>query len=168
MSSDKKSKRNKILSGNDMHYPGQTNHDACYVPECVRQYSNEPLYIIVAYWCLQQQDWVQRGQISEAFHITAKRASNLISYLRNKAFRVVCVCRTQMLSSKAQHYEILVVRVLENLAPVRRKRSVSTPSVSLLRTGNRGRLQANELWNQLRSNRHAGKILKKDDENGGV
>lgn len=163
MSSDKESKRKKILSGNDMHYPGQTNHDACYVPECVRQYSSEPLYIIVAHWCLQQQNWVQRGQISEAFHITAKRASSLISYLRNKASRVVCVCRTQMLSNKAQHYEILVVRVLENLAPARRERSVSTPSVSFLRTG-----KANELWNQLRSNRHAGKILKKDDENGGV
>ncbi|ECV5226174.1 CaiF/GrlA family transcriptional regulator, partial [Salmonella enterica subsp. diarizonae] len=28
--------------------------------------------------------------------------------------------------------------------------------------------QANELWNRLRSNRHAGKILKKEDEDGGV
>ncbi|ECC1580790.1 CaiF/GrlA family transcriptional regulator, partial [Salmonella enterica subsp. diarizonae] len=27
---------------------------------------------------------------------------------------------------------------------------------------------ANELWNRLRSNRHAGKILKKEDEDGGV
>ncbi|ECZ0255903.1 CaiF/GrlA family transcriptional regulator, partial [Salmonella enterica subsp. diarizonae] len=26
----------------------------------------------------------------------------------------------------------------------------------------------NELWNRLRSNRHAGKILKKEDEDGGV
>ncbi|EDT7666231.1 CaiF/GrlA family transcriptional regulator [Salmonella enterica subsp. enterica serovar Waycross] len=167
MSSDKKSKRKKILSGNDMHYPGQTNHDACYVPECVREYSSEPLYIIVAHWCLQQQDWVQRGQISEAFHITARRASYLISYLRNKASRVVCVCRYQTLPNKAQRYEIFVVRVLENLAPARRERTV-TPPVSRRRVGNGDRTQANELWNRLRSNRHAGKILKKDDENGGV
>ncbi|EAA2775794.1 CaiF/GrlA family transcriptional regulator, partial [Salmonella enterica subsp. arizonae] len=27
MSSDKKSERKKILSGSDMHYPSQTNHD---------------------------------------------------------------------------------------------------------------------------------------------
>ncbi|EAB5741043.1 CaiF/GrlA family transcriptional regulator [Salmonella enterica subsp. enterica] len=167
MSSDKKSKRKKILSGNDMHYPGQTNHDACYVPECVREYSSEPLYIIVAHWCLQQQDWVQRGQISEAFHITARRASYLISYLRNKASRVVCVCRRQMLSNKAQRYEIFVVRVLENLAPARRERTV-TPPVSRRRVGNGDRAQANELWNKLCSNRNAGKILKKDGENGGV
>ncbi|ECG1271101.1 CaiF/GrlA family transcriptional regulator, partial [Salmonella enterica subsp. diarizonae] len=50
MSSDKKSERKKILSGSDMHYPSQTNHDVCYVPECVRQYSSEPLYILVAHW----------------------------------------------------------------------------------------------------------------------
>ncbi|EAU2558455.1 CaiF/GrlA family transcriptional regulator, partial [Salmonella enterica] len=47
MSSDKKSKRDKILSGDDMHYPGQTNHDACFIPVSVRQYAGEPLYIIV-------------------------------------------------------------------------------------------------------------------------
>ncbi|ECC5184496.1 CaiF/GrlA family transcriptional regulator [Salmonella enterica] len=168
MSSDKKSKRDKILSGNDMHYPGQTNHDACYVPECVRQYSCEPLYILVARWCQQQKDWVQRNQISEAFRITPRRASYLISYLRNKASRVVCVCRYQTLPNKAQRYEIYVVRVLENTAPVRRERAVTPSPVSRRRVGNGDRTQANELWNRLRSNRHAGKILKKEDENGGV
>ncbi|EMW3789178.1 CaiF/GrlA family transcriptional regulator [Salmonella enterica] len=75
-------------AGSDIHYPGQTNHDACYIPECVRQHNGEPLYILVAHWCLLQQNWVQRSQISEAFHITARRASYLMSYLRNKASRV--------------------------------------------------------------------------------
>ncbi|EAB9447372.1 CaiF/GrlA family transcriptional regulator [Salmonella enterica subsp. diarizonae] len=167
MSSDKESKRKKILSGNDMHYPSQTNHDACYVPECVRQYSSEALYILVAHWCLQQKGWVQRSQISEAFHITPRRASYLMSYLRNKASRVVCVCRHQTLSNKALRYEIYVVRVLENPVPARHKRTV-TPHVSRRRVGNGDRAQANELWNRLRSNRHAGKILKKEDEDGGV
>ncbi|EKC2495797.1 CaiF/GrlA family transcriptional regulator, partial [Salmonella enterica] len=61
-------------AGSDIQYPGQTNHDACFIPECVRQYNGEPLYILVAHWCLLQQNWVQRSQISEAFHITARRA----------------------------------------------------------------------------------------------
>ncbi|EJC1378871.1 CaiF/GrlA family transcriptional regulator, partial [Salmonella enterica] len=95
-------KRSHIHRGSDIHYPGQTNHDACFIPECVRQYNGEPLYILVAHWCLLQQNWVQRSQISEAFHITARRASYLMSYLRNKASRVVCVCRRQTLSNKAQ------------------------------------------------------------------
>ncbi|HAF4642205.1 TPA: CaiF/GrlA family transcriptional regulator, partial [Salmonella enterica] len=143
-------------AGSDIHYPGQTNHDACYIPECVRQYNGEPLYILVAHWCLLQQDWVQRSQISEAFHITARRASYLMSYLRNKASRVVCVCRRQTLSNKAQRYEIFVVRVLENPEPARRERTV-TPPVSRRRVGNGDRAQANELWNRLCSNRNAGK-----------
>ncbi|OHG20689.1 CaiF/GrlA family transcriptional regulator, partial [Salmonella enterica] len=151
----------------DIHYPGQTNHDACFIPECVRQYNGEPLYILVAHWCLLQQNWVQRSQISEAFHITARRASYLMSYLRNKASRVVCVCRRQTLSNKAQRYEIFVVRVLENPEPARRERTV-TPPVSRRRVGNGDRAQANELWNRLCSNRNAGKILKKEDDDDGV
>ncbi|EBS4548893.1 CaiF/GrlA family transcriptional regulator [Salmonella enterica subsp. enterica serovar Newport] len=163
MSSYNKSKRKKIISGDDMHYPGQTNHDACYVPECVRQYSCEPLYILVAHWCLQQQDWVQRSQISEAFHITARRASYLISYLRNKASRVVCVCRRQTLFNKAQRYEIFVVRVLEKPEP-RQSERIVTPPITRRRVWNGDKAQANELWNRLCSNRHAGKILKKEGE----
>ncbi|EEJ8287454.1 CaiF/GrlA family transcriptional regulator [Salmonella enterica] len=154
-------------AGSDIHYPGQTNHDACFIPECVRQYNGEPLYILVAHWCLLQQDWVQRSQISEAFHITARRASYLMSYLRNKASRVVCVCRRQTLSNKAQRCEIFVVRVLENPEPARRERTV-TPPVSRRRVGNGDRAQANELWNRLCSNRNAGKILKKEDGDDGV
>ncbi|EMD4185674.1 CaiF/GrlA family transcriptional regulator [Salmonella enterica] len=154
-------------AGSDIHYPGQTNHDACFIPECVRQYNGEPLYILVAHWCLLQQNWVQRSQISEAFHITARRASYLMSYLRNKASRVVCVCRHQTLSNKAQRCEIFVVRVLENPEPARRERTV-TPQVSRRRVGNGDRAQANELWNRLCSNRNAGKILKKEDDDDGV
>ncbi|ECH6754990.1 CaiF/GrlA family transcriptional regulator [Salmonella enterica subsp. enterica] len=160
-------KKQFIFPAEDIHYPGQTNHDACFIPECVRQYNGEPLYILVAHWCLLQQNWVQRSQISEAFHITARRASYLMSYLRNKASRVVCVCRRQTLSNKAQRCEIFVVRVLENTAPVRRERTV-TPPVSRRRVGNGDRTQANELWNRLSSNRHAGKILRKEDDDDGV
>lgn len=94
MSSDK-SKEKIVFSGNDIHYPGQTNHDACFIPVSVRQYAGEPLYIIVAHWCLLQQNWVQRNQIAEAFHITARRASYLIAYLRSKTSRVVSICRHQ-------------------------------------------------------------------------
>ncbi|EKQ3911956.1 CaiF/GrlA family transcriptional regulator, partial [Salmonella enterica] len=99
--------------------------------------------------------------------ITARRASYLMSYLRNKASRVVCVCRRQTLPNKAQRCEIFVVRVLENPEPARRERTV-TPPVSRRRVGNGDRAQANELWNRLCSNRNAGKILKKEDDDDGV
>ncbi|MEX8626666.1 CaiF/GrlA family transcriptional regulator [Salmonella enterica] len=168
MSPDNTQRRKQYTAAdNDIHYPAQTNHDACFIPESVRQYTNQPLYILVAHWCQQQQDWVQRGQISEAFHITARRASYLMSYLRNKTSRVVCVCRRQMLVNKAQRYEIFVVRVLEKPETARRERSL-TPQASRRRVGNGDSAQVNELWNRLCSNRNAGKILKKEDEDDGV
>ncbi|MGK7456048.1 CaiF/GrlA family transcriptional regulator, partial [Salmonella enterica] len=63
MCSDK-SKGKIVFSGNDSHYPGQTDHDACFIPVSVRQCAGAPLYIIVAHWCLLQQNWVQRNQIA--------------------------------------------------------------------------------------------------------
>lgn len=160
-------KKRYTAADNDIHYPAQTNHDACFIPESVRQYAGEPLYIIVAHWCQLQQDWVQRGQISEAFHITVRRASYLMSYLRNKASRVVCVCRHQVLVNKARRYEIFVVRVLENPVSERRERTV-TPPASHRRVGNGDSKLVNELWNRLCSDRNAGKILKKEAEDDEV
>ncbi|EAQ6107486.1 CaiF/GrlA family transcriptional regulator [Salmonella enterica subsp. diarizonae] len=163
MHPDKKIKMQYITPDNDIHYPGQTNHDACFIPESVRQYRGEPLYILVAHWCMQQKNWVQRNQISEAFHITARRASYIISYLRNKTSRVGCVCRHEVLANKAMRYEICVVKVLPPRTTHRRKHSASPP-LSRRRVGNGDRAQANELWNRLCSNRNAGKILKKEDD----
>ncbi|EBW7152293.1 CaiF/GrlA family transcriptional regulator [Citrobacter braakii] len=159
-------KKPYLTPGNDIHYPGQKNHDACFIPESVRQYAGEPLYILVAHWCLLQQDWVQRNQISEAFHITARRASYLMAYLRNKASRVVCECRTSVLANRASRYEIYVLRVLDAPATVRRESPVSQ-TVSPRRVGNADTTLANELWNRLHNNR-AGRILKKEDEDGSM
>ncbi|ECK2142753.1 CaiF/GrlA family transcriptional regulator [Salmonella enterica subsp. enterica serovar Enteritidis] len=156
-------KKPYITAGNDIHYPGQKNHDACFIPEGVRQYAGEPLYILVAHWCLQQQNWVQRNQISEAFHITARRASYLISYLRSKTSRVVSVSRHQTLANKARRYEIFVIRVLDTPATTRRG-SAASPPVSRRRVGNADTAQANELWNRLRNCNRAGRVLKKEDE----
>ncbi|EKF3855857.1 CaiF/GrlA family transcriptional regulator [Salmonella enterica] len=164
MHPDKKTRKKQCgIQDNDIHYPAQSNHDACYIPESVRQYASEPLYILVAHWCVQQQNWVQRNQISEAFHITARRASYLVAYLRNKARRVVCVCRHQTLPNKALRHEIFVIRVLEKAPPARRGAPVCSP-VSRRRVGNADTAEANELWNRLSTRRKAGRLLKNGKE----
>ncbi|EKC2495921.1 CaiF/GrlA family transcriptional regulator, partial [Salmonella enterica] len=113
-----------------------------------RQYYGEPLYILVAHWCLQQQDWVQRSQISEAFHITARRASYLMSYLRNKAGRIDCECRESVLVNKVSRYEIRITTIRE--CPLQEKnRRTRVPSIPRRKVGNADTRQANELWNQL-------------------
>lgn len=164
----KKKKKKSITPGKDIHYPVQTNHDACFIPESVRQYAGEPLYIIVAHWCVQQQIWIRHNQISEAFHITARRASYLIAYLRNKASRVVCVCRHQTLPNKVRRYEVYVIQVLEGPSQSRRKKPPSPP-ITRRRIGNADKAQANELWNRLCNNRNVEKILQnKEDEDDEV
>lgn len=157
-------KKPYAAADNDIHYPAQTNHDTCFIPESVRQYASEPLHVIVARWCQQQRDWVQRRQVSEAFHITPARASYLITYLRNKASRVVSLSRHETMPTKVRRYEIYVIRVLENSEPARRKRRVTRP-LTRRRVGNGDMAQANELWNRLRN---AEKNLKKEDEDDGV
>lgn len=163
---DKKTRKQQCgIQENDIHYPAQTNHDACYIPESVRQYASEPLYILVAHWCVQQQDWVQRNQISEAFHITARRASYLIAYLRNKAGRVVCECRASVLTNNVSRYEIYVTHVADS-SPCRKTARSPAQSVARRRVGNADTAQANELWNRLSTRRKAGRLLKngKDDD----
>lgn len=162
-----KSGKHCIVPDNDIHTPAQSNHDPFIIPDCVRQYAGEPLYIIVAHWCVQQQDWVGHNQISEAFHITTRRASFLISYLRSKKKRVACVCRHQALPNKARRYEVYVIRVLERPSPARREKPPSPP-VSRRRTGNANNALANDLWNRLCRNRNAGTILKKEKDDDGI
>lgn len=49
MCSDNTQKKKLYAAGGkDIHYPAQTNHDTCFIPESVRQYAGAPLYIIVA------------------------------------------------------------------------------------------------------------------------
>ncbi|EGV2902206.1 CaiF/GrlA family transcriptional regulator [Salmonella enterica] len=156
-------KKTCITPGNDIYYPDQKNHDDCFIPESVRQYNDEPLYLIVAHWCQQQQDWVQHKQISEAFHITSRRASFLIACLSSKTSRVVSVCRHKTLPSKVRCYEIYVIRVLDRPTPARHVK-IGPPPVSKHRGGKDDKAMANERWNRLCSTSKAGKILKEQEE----
>lgn len=115
----------KINEADHTHHPSQAGYDACYIPESVRQYRGEPLYILVAWWCLQQHDWVNRNQISEAFRVPVQRASYLMAYLRNKTRRVIVESREMLLANNVYRYEIQVTRVMppgsrKNVSPGRK------------------------------------------------
>lgn len=135
------------------HYPSQINHDIYFIPESVRQYADEPLYILVAWWCLQQQDWLRRHQIAETFHITLRRASYLMAYLRSKTKRVKCETREALMANNVYRYEIMVTQVLPAVS--RKKGSPSSPRRTRSRIGNADTSQLNMLWNQLSNQRRA-------------
>lgn len=158
-------KKQLIFPVDDIHYPRQTNHETCFIPECVRQYRGEPLYILVAHWCRLQKGWVQRNQIAEAFHITARRASYLISYLRNKAGRIDCEYRKSVLVNKVSRYEIRISTIREY--PLKeKKRRARGPTITRMKVGNSDIIQAGELWNLLCKQRRVRHLLnrKKDVE----
>ncbi|HDW3046157.1 TPA: CaiF/GrlA family transcriptional regulator [Escherichia coli] len=139
----------KINEADHTHHPSQAGYDACYIPESVRQYRGEPLYILVAWWCLQQHDWVNRNQISEAFRVPVQRASYLMAYLRNKTRRVIVESREMLLANNVYRYEIQVTRVMP---PGSRKKRLPGEKRRLTRRriGNADTTQATLIWNNLR------------------
>lgn len=164
MSSDKKaSPVAGHAPGNNMHHQVQSQYETRFVPECVRQFSNEPLYILVAYWCLQQQGWVHRGQVAEAFHIQPRRASYLMAYLRNRSIRVTVECREALLANRVYRYEIYVTNVSP---PEPRKDSCHTSSSrrTRWRVGNADTSRTNTLWNQISRRRDTIRDANQQDD----
>ncbi|ENY9070399.1 TPA: CaiF/GrlA family transcriptional regulator [Salmonella enterica subsp. enterica serovar Newport] len=91
----------------------QRNHDPFVIPASLQQYADEPLYILIALWCRQQNDWVSRMAISETFGITDRRASFQMSYISRHKKRVDCeirVIRTD--NSQRFYHEIRVTGVV--------------------------------------------------------
>ncbi|AXC68463.1 CaiF/GrlA family transcriptional regulator [Salmonella enterica] len=91
----------------------QSNHDPFVIPASLQQYADEPLYILIALWCLQQNDWISRMAISEAFGITDRRASFQMSYISRHKKRVaseVRIIRTD--NAQRFYHEIRVTGVV--------------------------------------------------------
>ncbi|EMI7380165.1 CaiF/GrlA family transcriptional regulator [Salmonella enterica] len=91
----------------------QSNHDPFLIPSSLQQYAHEPLYILIALWCQQKNDWVSRMAISEAFGITDRRASFQISYISRHKKRVTCEIRAVRAENSQRYYhEIMVTGVV--------------------------------------------------------
>ncbi|AXC66841.1 hypothetical protein DOE63_15610 [Salmonella enterica subsp. diarizonae serovar 59:z10:-] len=91
----------------------QRNHDPFVIPASLQQYADEPLYILIALWCRQQNDWVSRMTISEVFGITDRRASFQMSYISRHKKRVdseIRVIRSD--NSQRFYHEIRVTGVV--------------------------------------------------------
>lgn len=62
------------------------------VPDILRgePYRDLPLYMLVAWWVHRQDAPVSVRDVSEAFHISARRAGDLLLYLMNTVSHVQC------------------------------------------------------------------------------
>ncbi|EEP0996121.1 CaiF/GrlA family transcriptional regulator [Salmonella enterica] len=83
------------------------------IPPSLQEHASEPLYILVALWAQQQNRWVSRTEVREAFGIADRRASFQISYISRQNKRVTCRIRAiRNEGSSAPHHQIRVTGVV--------------------------------------------------------
>lgn len=106
---DKNTKPGRVKKGS------QSNHDEYVVPDSVASWADEPLYMLVSRWCMQQNKWLNKNDISQAFHMPLKRASYQLTYISRKKNRVVCKTRYGMNEeNRNPRCEIWVERILDD------------------------------------------------------
>ncbi|MGS8560951.1 CaiF/GrlA family transcriptional regulator, partial [Salmonella enterica] len=94
----------------------QSNHNVYIIPASMAAWADEPLYLVVARWGLQQKRWINRNDIAAAFHMPGRRASFQLSYISRKKERVVCRTRyMQVEGGGSQRMEIFIDSILSGL-----------------------------------------------------
>ncbi|ECF0093979.1 CaiF/GrlA family transcriptional regulator [Salmonella enterica] len=88
----------------------QRNHGEYVVPTGMEMWFDEPLYLLIARWCLMQKRWINRNDIAIAFHLTDRRASFQLYYIiRNKSKILSCVRNINIRNNRT---EIWVKKIL--------------------------------------------------------
>ncbi|WP_079972363.1 CaiF/GrlA family transcriptional regulator [Salmonella enterica] len=83
------------------------------IPASVSQYHRQPLYIIIALWCQQQNRWINRNDIAQAFSISVRRASFQLSYITRRQKKIIFRIRRKVTSHHPCN-EIWVKNVIMN------------------------------------------------------
>ncbi|RXO46228.1 CaiF/GrlA family transcriptional regulator [Salmonella enterica] len=122
------------LSGSLMK-GSQKNHGEYRLPADMQPWANEPLYLIIARWCLQQNRWINRNDVAAAFYLTERKASLQLAYINQKKNRIACRTRIHVSDHQGHyHNEIWVDHILsspiENYVRSSSSRRRSEPSKS--------------------------------------
>ncbi|CAI0931691.1 CaiF/GrlA family transcriptional regulator [Serratia liquefaciens] len=87
----------------------QRNHDSYLLPAELSHLTDVPLYWVVAYFALLQQRPVSRQQICRTFHISARRAVEVMRYLiGSTTLHVACERLPPVSGEREQGYRIHV------------------------------------------------------------
>ncbi|HGP2716143.1 TPA: CaiF/GrlA family transcriptional regulator [Salmonella enterica] len=114
MKTDKKQYNNKVIntaeyaedkvnSSGFLMKCSQSNHEECRVPADTQPRGNEPLYLVIARWCQQQNRWIPPDDIAAAFYLTAHQVSLQLSYISQKKNRIACRARIHA-PGEQEHY----------------------------------------------------------------
>ncbi|WP_407861291.1 CaiF/GrlA family transcriptional regulator [Escherichia coli] len=123
----------------------QSNHGQYIVPPGMEEWVDEPLYLLIARWCLLQKRWINRNDIAIAFHLTGRRASFQLSYIIRKKSRVITRVRNDCKCNiRNNRNEIWVENIIpttcdarkKSCAQVKKKAKYSSRGVGSGMTGN--------------------------------
>ncbi|EID6351602.1 CaiF/GrlA family transcriptional regulator [Salmonella enterica] len=134
----------------------QSNHIAYTIPFDMESWADEPLYLVVARWGLQQKRWINRNDIAAVFHIPDRQASFQVSYISRKKDRVACRTRyVPVEDSGRQRMEIFIDYILPapkegpvHASPRRRNMPARQPG-SISRGVGNGMADNTGLWETL-------------------
>ncbi|HHR4183561.1 CaiF/GrlA family transcriptional regulator [Citrobacter cronae] len=151
--------------GQHLKKPNQSNHENTIIPECVSQYTKQPLYIIIALWCQQQNRWINRNDIAQAFSMPVRRASFQLSYITRRPKYIHFRFRQQISPGEGKRHpcnEIWVEKVLiepeedslERAPPKGKKAERGVMGAYRSRVGN-GMSGGENIWDTLVTMRRA-------------
>ncbi|EME3424930.1 CaiF/GrlA family transcriptional regulator [Salmonella enterica] len=82
------------------------------IPMSVSQHHRQPLYIVIALWCQQQNRWINRNDIAKAFYISERRASFQLYYITHRQKNKVTFRLRRRIISHHPCNEIWVKKVI--------------------------------------------------------
>lgn len=146
----------------------QSNHEATFIPESVSQYYQQPLYIIIALWCKQQNRWINRNDIAQAFCMPVRRASFQLSYITRRPKNILFRSRQQILPVAGRRHpcneiwvEDVIIEAMERSPPIDNKAQRGVMGAYRSRVGN-GLSHGEDIWHTLVMMRRV-KAEEKDD-----
>ncbi|AKH88329.1 carnitine metabolism transcriptional regulator CaiF [Edwardsiella tarda] len=102
------------------------------------EYAQEPLYLSVARWVMQQQRWVSAREIAQQFDLSTCKAINTVSYILSGVEEITCQTKTvpnQLEGRGCQCQRLIQVTHIDELIATRIRNAINmeneeSPSVS--------------------------------------
>ncbi|MEG2830032.1 MAG: carnitine metabolism transcriptional regulator CaiF [Edwardsiella sp. (in: enterobacteria)] len=96
-----------------------------------REYAQEPLYLSVARWVMQQQRWVSAREIAQQFDLSPCKAINTVSYILSGVEEITCQTKTvpnQLEGRGCQCQRLIQVSHIDELIAARIRNAINTES----------------------------------------
>ncbi|WP_145535218.1 CaiF/GrlA family transcriptional regulator [Yersinia thracica] len=123
----------------------QSNHGDFYLPVCLSHLGKPPLYMAVAYWGLLKKTPFTRDDLSTAFHITVRRAADVMTYIYSE--RQNCITSRKSLVSTGSGHSCLYLQILAVIEPAPLRQAYQPPERRRISAYNKEGQQ--ELWHWL-------------------